>query len=217
MKKALLFLPLLFVPYVYPIQPDIIVFDFGGVVGYTDYDVYTKKIQKRLCISHSKAKSMVRKARESNGVYWQHYSIRYGQYLPFDLPQEAERIRKLSMRIEPEIKQIINELKQQGYQVALLSNINKSRAKLIRKLGLYKPFNPVVLSCDIKTEKPHKKAYKVLLKKLGNVRPERCFFIDDKQTNIDAAARLGIQGVVFQSPQGLRTDLALRNILPIQE
>lgn len=218
MKKALLLLPLFLFSYVYPShstpKPDIIVFDFGGVVGFTDYDVFTQKIQEKLNVSYSKAKSMVKKAKKTDGEYWETYTIKYGQYLPFDLPEEAQQLKRESIRMDPEIEKIIKDLKKHGCKVAMLSNVTKVRAKSIRDLGLYEPFNPVLLSCEIDTKKPHKKAYKLLLKKLGNVRPERCLFVDDKQKNIDAAARVGIQGVRFQSPKKLRSELVKLKILP---
>jgi HAD superfamily hydrolase (TIGR01509 family) len=221
-KKILLLfllLPFSWMQAAYYEHPDIIVFDFGGVVAHTDGDVYAKKQQSQLehlGIKHRVAKSLVAKARKKRNevAFWQTYQMKSGLEFPLNWMDLWDMMRRESMRIDPKIDKIIHELKKQGCKVAMLSNVSSARAADFRRLGLYKSFYPTVLSCDINVEKPHKKAYKILLKKLGNVSPGRCFFIDDKMENVKAAIKLGIQSVQFKSPEDLRWELAIRNILP---
>jgi putative hydrolase of the HAD superfamily len=167
-------------------------------------------------VRHSQAKALTAKALSAKSMeaFWLIYETKSGLELPFNWASQFKQMRRQSLRIDPKIYTIIQELKSHGKKVALLSNVPASRAKDIRKLGLYKPFHPAILSCDIGVEKPNKKAFRVLLKKLGNVDPNRCFFIDDKIENVNAALRLGIQAVQYESPKKLRWQLALRNILP---
>jgi HAD superfamily hydrolase (TIGR01509 family) len=222
MKKVFFFLVLLPLCCIHaagcPVHPDIVVFDFGGVVNCTDYEIYTKKVQKALGLGHSQARSLIRKARKTKDsdreAFWQIYQTKSGLLLPFNWAKQFEHLKKESLTINPAIYKIIKELKKHGCKVAMLSNISTARAADIRKLGLYKPFHPAVLSCDINAEKPSQKAFKALLERLGNAAPERCFFIDDKKANVKAAIRLGFQAVQYESSKKLRWKLAQRNILP---
>lgn len=200
--------------------PDIIVFDFGGVVGQRDFPGLTKKVQKSLCVSRSHAKDFVKMlekhkaAKKGDISFWNKFQMKLGRDLPMGWSTQYTKMREESLRIHPEIAKIIRELKKQGCKVALLSNVSADRARSLKKLGLYKPFSPALLSCFIKADKPRAKAYKILLKKLGKVSPERCFFIDDKKENVKAALRLGIRAVRFTSTKRLRWDLELHGILP---
>jgi epoxide hydrolase-like predicted phosphatase len=102
----------------------------------------------------------------------------------------------------PQTIELVKSLKQQGYRVAMLSNVTESQADIIRKLGYYELFDPVVLSCDIKVEKPNEEAYKILLERLC-LRPSECLFIDDQIKNVEAAQKLGIESIEYRIPNNL--------------
>jgi HAD superfamily hydrolase (TIGR01509 family) len=107
---------------------------------------------------------------------------------------------------------LVNQLKEQHISIALLSNIDERLSKLIRDFGLYEPFNPCLLSCEIDAEKPDLKAYELLLTQL-NLPPKEVLFIDDRLENIESAKTMGFDAILFESEQQLRNELRKRGIL----
>jgi HAD superfamily hydrolase (TIGR01509 family) len=107
---------------------------------------------------------------------------------------------------------LVNQLKEQKIPVGLLSNIDERLSKLIRDFGLYEPFNPCLLSCEIGIEKPDLKAYEFLLTQL-KLPAEEIVFIDDRPENIEAAKAVGLDAILFESELQLRGELAKRRAL----
>jgi 2-haloacid dehalogenase len=60
--------------------------------------------------------------------------------------------------------------------------------------------------------KPEPAIYRLILSRLG-VEPGSALFIDDQQRNTMVAAGLGMQVIVFTTPQVLRDDFERRGIL----
>ena len=119
--------------------------------------------------------------------------------------------RMESFKEIPGMLALVEGLKEAGYRVAMLSNISADIAMLVREIGFYKPFDPVVLSCDINAKKPDVKAYHILLKRLGCA-PDKCLFIDDRERNIQAAKKVGIDGLVFLYPDKLKRQLKEKGV-----
>ena len=195
----------------------IIVFDFGGVIGGTDKVLVAEAIAPILDISMAEAQmvlSRLRVAKElgiSQERFWKEYEAASGKPLPDNWEAQYEEIRRLCIRANPQMLTYVDCLRQHGYRVAMLSNTTKPRAAFIRDLGLYHHFEPVVLSCDIGVKKPIKEAFILLLGQLGASAGE-CIMVDDKPENIDAARRLGIDGIVFTSIEELAIELEQRGI-----
>jgi FMN phosphatase YigB (HAD superfamily) len=59
-------------------------------------------------------------------------------------------------------------------------------------------FQSVVFSCAHALVKPDPAIYRLSLSQLG-AKPAECLFLDDTPGNIDAAAALGIHGLLFRS------------------
>lgn len=107
---------------------------------------------------------------------------------------------------------LVDQLKEQQIPVALLSNIDERLSKLIRDFGLYEPFEPCLLSCEIGVEKPDLKAYELLVKTL-NLPAKDVVFIDDRPENVEAAKTIGLDAILFESEQQLRNELNIRGAL----
>jgi len=68
-------------------------------------------------------------------------------------------------------------------------------------------FFPIrIYSYRVGASKPDPLIYREALKAC-NVRAEEALYIDDVSAYADAARRLGMTGIVFQSPEQLRSDL----------
>lgn len=91
----------------------------------------------------------------------------------------------------------VNDLKQRGYNVYLLSNFGKFQFEtLLKKYDFVRLVDGKVISYEIEEVKPDKAIYEHLLEKYS-LKPHECVFIDDREENIDTAVRLGINGIVF--------------------
>ena len=126
--------------------------------------------------------------------------------LPSDWFDQFGAVIKGSITEIPETVVIIKELQSQGYQTAMLSDVTEYQAKIIRKMGYYDLFNPVLLSYEIGVEKPNPEAFKILLRRL-NLSASFVIFIDDKIENVEAARKLGIDAIQFINPNQLQKEL----------
>ena len=63
----------------------------------------------------------------------------------------------------------------------------------------FNTFEGVVVSGQEKTRKPYKKMYDILLDRFS-VDPETAVFIDDNLDNVQAAKKIGMQGIHFKNP-----------------
>ena len=70
-------------------------------------------------------------------------------------------------------------------------------------LGL---FDDVVVSGTVGAAKPDPRAYQIVAERSG-LPLDRLVFVDDRQTNVDAAAALGMHAILFTGAAGLRVAL----------
>lgn len=102
---------------------------------------------------------------------------------------------------------LIGDLRRNGYKIGFLSNteIPTSRYFLENDYGKY--FDATVFSCLEGMVKPEEGIYRLVLERLG-IGPEEAVYIDDKPALVEAAARLGIKGIVFGSTEQVKKELA---------
>lgn len=69
-----------------------------------------------------------------------------------------------------------------------------------------------IVSSEEKCLKPDKEIYLKLFEKY-NLKPSECYFIDDKEENIEAGKRLGMDGFVFKdNVEELKNDLKNKSV-----
>lgn len=95
-----------------------------------------------------------------------------------------------------EVINLINELKNNGYKIYVLSNNNKQAYEYLIELPMLKNVDGWIVSCDYHIMKPDSRLYKILFHKY-NLIPEESFFIDDKKENIEKAKILGMNGHIL--------------------
>ena len=91
---------------------------------------------------------------------------------------------------------LINKLKENNYKVYVLSNNNKLAINYLKKCEEVKNIDGWVVSYEYKLVKPDEEFFKVLFNKF-NLNPDECFFVDDKEKNINAGEKLGMNGHVL--------------------
>lgn len=94
---------------------------------------------------------------------------------------------------------MMRTLKNKGYRIYLLSNLNKEAYLYIDShTSLFKEVDGYVVSFKEGMIKPDEAIYDCLCSRYG-LNAEECLFIDDLKVNVDAAKHFGMQGIVFTS------------------
>lgn len=103
---------------------------------------------------------------------------------------------------------LLKSLKQQGFNIFLLSNYPVSLFELHSKQSFtFMPYvDGKVVSGYVKLIKPDLDIYNTLLKQY-NLIPHECVFIDDLKANIEGAEKAGIKGIHFTSYEEVQKQL----------
>lgn len=108
------------------------------------------------------------------------------------------------MRLDPAMFDLVQDLKDAGVQVALLSN---SWGNTYPHERIDAAFDLVVISGEVGMRKPNPDIFAHALDLL-DVRPERVVFIDDAEPNTDGAALLGMHTILHTDYEDTRKKLA---------
>ena len=95
--------------------------------------------------------------------------------------------------VKDDVIDIMKLLKERGYKVYVLSNINDYTEEKINAKNFLDIIDGYVLSYQVHEIKPDEHIYKILIDKY-NLNPKESLFIDDVLENIIAANKLGING-----------------------
>lgn len=109
-----------------------------------------------------------------------------------------KRIRTKSLcfeYVDPDVYQLLDHLKMIGMRLAIISNCSSEEVKVIRQSNLYKYFDQVVLSYEVKMQKPDICIYKKGADLLG-VAANECIFIGDGGSNeLEGAKMAGMKAI----------------------
>jgi putative hydrolase of the HAD superfamily len=98
------------------------------------------------------------------------------------------------------------------YRLVLLSNTNAIHFEMIREnYPLLRHFHERILSYEAHAMKPRREIFQAALERCG-CSPEECFYTDDIAAYVEAARRLGIDAVQFESLAQLERELKARGI-----
>ena len=102
----------------------------------------------------------------------------------------------------------------QKYRLYLCSNIKQNAYSVVSKRfpEIFSLFDGIVTSGDCGYRKPDPQIFEYLLETYG-LNPEQCIFLDDKQSSVQGAERLGITGIVFDDPERVRNQLKILGVL----
>ena len=99
----------------------------------------------------------------------------------------------------PDAKQVLEQLKSQGYQLAIVSNGgHDTRLNTIRGLGIADYFEEIISSGLVGFSKPQPEIFQITAQRLG-VLPEHCLYIGDHPVNdIQGAKNAGMHALWMQ-------------------
>jgi len=101
----------------------------------------------------------------------------------------------------PAMFDLARELRERGLMTAVLSNTQASHVAIMRRLGLFDGFAPVVMSCEAGRRKPEPGAFQVVLNGM-DLAPAEVVFIDDVPAYVEAAREVGLQGILHTGDPG---------------
>ena len=156
----------------------------------------------------------------TEGTFWKELStnlnvpmsVGKSKFFLFNTPAEeyAEQYKS--------VVNFIYKLKSFWYKNVLLSDDYKPQVKKLKEIWRYKPFDSIVVSCDVWLSKfdditnDTTEIFDYTLKKYW-INPDECIFVDDKEANCIAAEKTWIKSIVFRSPRQAIKDV--KNILNI--
>ena len=119
---------------------------------------------------------------------------------------------RLWMALNPPMLAWAEALRARGIRTAILSNMGDTVLRSMeREFDWLNRFDVLVWSYQLGMAKPDPAIYRYTLEKLGT-RPEETLFIDDRQVNVEAAAALCMQAIVFTNAANLRVELIAADI-----
>lgn len=178
-----------------------IVFDFGNVLGWFNETYILEQF-----FDKSEDFTLLRNLilEDWNGI--DAGTTDYAAYASYVVSRAEERLRpglekffKEWYRHLTPIQQtwdFVRELKKKGANVYILSNAPTYFAEHAHFYKITKEFDGVVFSAVIRMAKPDAAIYHYLFDTY-HLEPEECFFLDDREKNIKAAQKLGMNGIVF--------------------
>ena len=108
---------------------------------------------------------------------------------------------------------LLDELAARGVGLYALSNwAAETFAATRHRFPFLERFDGLVISGELGIAKPDPRIFAHLLE-THRLEPDALLFVDDRDDNVAAARRVGIDGVVFEGATRLRADLARRGLL----
>jgi len=111
------------------------------------------------------------------------------------------------LSINPGTVEVLDDLKAGGTRLALLSNAGPDYGSYFRHGPLGDYFEACYVSGELNLLKPQREIYRYVLDDLG-ISAAEAVFVDNRESNVRGAAKLGIAGHVFTDPGSLRAFLA---------
>jgi HAD superfamily hydrolase (TIGR01509 family) len=198
---------------------DFIYFDLGKVILDFDHDRGCRQVSSIADVSPEQVKKTI----FDSGLQNQYETglVTCDEFHATFCQETGSRLGKLDLLTalsdifepNPGILPLIAQLTAVGFPIGILSNTCQAHWDLVyrRYTILRQCFEPVILSFEINSMKPDSKIYERAIE-LAGCRVESCFFMDDKQDNVDGAKAVGIDALLYQSVPHLLEALVARGV-----
>lgn len=195
-----------------------LIFDFGKVL--VDYDFYSAL--ERMFGSREVSDEFIRvvktqeqQEREDRGdePFEQMCDLLKLDYPQFERELEIYKHNYTTLIIGemPGMHDLLARLKEMGYKLYGLSNWCNQVYKTMKQYDIFGFLDGFIVSSDVQIIKPDLAIYTALLEKYG-LKAEECLFADDRQVNIDAALKVGMDAVLYTDYERYVADLRARGI-----
>jgi putative hydrolase of the HAD superfamily len=190
-----------------------IIFDIGRVLVRVDVSRAMAGLTDGISLSPKELWSSLEKdprwhdwqeGRVSASDWHLHLAKRLGGSLPFE---QFTEVWSRALDPNPILSDAFLSQLSNGYRLAVLSNTDPVHVTHLEANYSFLRFFPArIYSCRVGTSKPDPLIYREALRGC-KARAEESLYIDDIPAYVEAAQRLGMSGIVFQSPEQLKNDL----------
>ncbi len=191
-----------------------IIFDLGGVLLRTSDFSPREHLAQRLNTDRRGLEELIfggesgEKAQKGVISVQQHW-INLATRLEYS-PQEVERLVEEFFAhdmLDLDLLDYIRSL-HRHYKTALLSNAWDDLRRVITERWHFEDaFDELIISAEVGLVKPDPRIFELAVARLG-VEADQAVFIDDMQLNVEGARRVGLQGVWFQNPKQIKSNLS---------
>lgn len=197
-----------------------VVFDFGGVIETTPDGNPLKKVADVIGISiddFHKEYFKHNHLSNVNGLPWEETVADITSQLT-DSEDKIEQSRQIildhiaSRKINQELVDFFQILRQQGHKVAIFSNNTARLRQQLIDEKILDLVDEAVISAEIGFQKPSKEAFDILFQKLS-LQPEEVIFIDDAPKSLETAGEIGYTPILFEGNDRLKKDLKALGII----
>lgn len=181
-----------------------IIFDMGQVLVKFDTDVFIKRVgiedpKDKEIIMREVYKSVEWSMMDRGTLTDEEAAKIMEERVPTHL---KDKVRLLTCEWDRPIipiegmKELVKELKDNGYNIYLLSNASYNQKNYWPNVPGNECFDGTVVSAYVKLVKPQPEIFKYTLDKFG-LKAEESLFIDDATLNVEGAIYTGLKGIVF--------------------
>lgn len=195
-----------------------IIFDLGGVILPFDFSHAYERMERLSGLARDEIRRRLVESKlparlESGRIQPQAFVDSVNQLLGTRLGFEEFRDVWVSIFAEdPLIPENLLSCLKDRYRLLLLSNTNAIHFDwVVENFPHFAHFDRWVVSHEVGALKPDPAIYAEVLRHTG-CRAEECFFTDDVPAYVDGARKAGIDAVQFTGLEGLRAQMAARNI-----
>ncbi len=201
-------------------------FDIGGVLVHADLEIYADVGARLFASTAEDMRAAVRlrvpeleTGRVDSATFWKQVGEtlwRSGKGRPAE-PGVCQGLWKRLLadcaRYDLHVMHLVGELKKRpALIVGALSNTIEEHVEHLTQMGMYQPFQPVVLSCRVGCRKPEPEIYRLAAQE-AQIGIKRCLLIDDLPDNLTGARAAGMQTHHFTGLAQLRADLKRLKVL----
>ena len=191
----------------------IVFFDLGGVLLNWQDDWLYEEVSRQTRISINKIKqdfdsyiSLLFTGKISEKEFWEKI-LGDVKINPNTICETFQKNASLN----EDIFALAQHLKKCKYQIGILSNITPETRKTLHN-EWFTSFDHVYFSNEIGIAKPDPQVFRYVLDRHAH---SEIFFIDDKQENIDAAKRHGINSILYKGQTDLISEIVQEQSLKI--
>lgn len=189
-----------------------VLFDWGGVLIDNPASGLMSYCARALGVSvadytraHGEFGEEFQKGSISEEGFWRRVCGRLGCPVPQERSLWGRAFRHVYSPRE-EVFGLVRGLRQRDYRTSLLSNTEGPAMEFFFELG-YDAFDAATFSCAEGFFKPEREIYEVAAGKL-RATPDACVMIDDRLDFVEGARAAGMKGIVYESLDQVKRDLA---------
>jgi putative hydrolase of the HAD superfamily len=191
---------------------DVVVFDYGRVLSHSPTLAERQELAALVGVPeppffqlYSDTRDEYDCGRYNYRQHWQRFAAAAGVSIS---PEQLERIvefeTRMWLRVNPEALALAREIRANGVDTAILSNMPPDLLCDMRKSFTWlNEFEVQIWSCEHGVIKPDPAIYRICLEALG-CEPRRALFFDDRPNNVAGARKAGIESHVFESVEQAR-------------